>query len=108
MGQRTYRLLYNLFAVVSFLPILALAAMLPDQRLYAIPSPWVVISLAGQVLAVLALLAGVLQTGVWAFLGVQQLLQPASDQPPRLVVRGLYRWVRHPLYTAGLSTGSRR
>jgi len=21
---------------------------------------------------------------------------------PRLVVRGLYRWVRHPLYTAGL------
>lgn len=102
LGQRTYRLMYNLFAIVSFLPVLALVAALPDRTLYAIPFPWLVLTLAGQGLAVLALLAGVLQTGVWAFLGVQQLLQPDGSQTQQLVVRGLYRWVRHPLYTAGL------
>jgi len=102
LGQRTYRLMYNLFAVVSFLPVLALVAALPDQTLYSIPFPWVILTLAGQALALLTVLAGVLQTGMWSFLGVQQLLQTASDEAPRLVVRGLYRWVRHPLYTAGL------
>jgi protein-S-isoprenylcysteine O-methyltransferase Ste14 len=49
------------------------------------------------------LLLGLLQTDVWSFLGFRQLLRPDSDdQPARLVLTGLYRWVRHPLYTAGL------
>ena len=101
-GDRLYRLAYNLFAVISLLPVLALPAILPDQSLYIIPFPWTLLSLAIQGLAVLALLVGLMQTGVWSFIGLEQLLAPPDSRPPELVVSGLYRRVRHPLYTAGL------
>jgi protein-S-isoprenylcysteine O-methyltransferase Ste14 len=42
------------------------------------------------------------QTGLWSFIGIEQLLAPPDSRPPELVISGLYRWVRHPLYTAGL------
>lgn len=102
LAERGYRLAYNLFAVLSFLPVLALAGFLTDQPLYAIPSPWRLLTLALQGLAGLALVIGLLQTGVWAFLGLKQLFAPPRRNQVKLQVGGLYRWVRHPLYTAGL------
>jgi protein-S-isoprenylcysteine O-methyltransferase Ste14 len=101
--DRFYRLAYNLFAVLSLLPVLALPAILPDQKIYTIPFPWTLLSLAVQGLAVLALLVGLLQTGLWSFTGLEQLLAPSGGRTPELVLSGLYRWVRHPLYTAGLA-----
>jgi methanethiol S-methyltransferase len=101
-GGRTYRLVYNLFAFASLLPVLALPALLPARRLYVIPFPWALLTLALQGLAVLALLLGLLQTGVLSFLGLSQLSASNQTSPSRLVVHGLYRWVRHPLYSAGL------
>jgi protein-S-isoprenylcysteine O-methyltransferase Ste14 len=56
-----------------------------------------------QVAAVTFLAIGVYQTGLMSFLGIQQLFRPANEAPPKLVVNGLYRYVRHPLYTAGLA-----
>ncbi len=100
--DRWYRLAYNLFAAVSLLPVLALPALFPDRRLYAIPFPWVLLTLAGQALAAAALLVGVVQTGAWTFLGIQQVFHAPASEPHRLVATGLYRYVRHPLYTAGL------
>lgn len=101
-AERGYRLAYNIFAVITLLPVLALPALLPDWTLYTIPLPWVYLTLALQGLALAALTLGVLQTGAWSFLGLEQLLTSVPDRPPPLVVKGLYRWVRHPLYTAGL------
>jgi protein-S-isoprenylcysteine O-methyltransferase Ste14 len=100
--QRGYRLAYNLFAVASLLPVLALAVLLPDTKLYAIPMPWRLITLAIQATALVGLLLGVRQTGAWSFLGIEQVLKVGDPPPPRLVVDGFYRWVRHPLYTFGL------
>jgi len=99
---RFYRLSYNVFAILTLLPILALPAFLPDHTLYTIPFPWVLVSIFIQGLAAIALLAGLLQTGVWSFLGLEQLISPPTKEADRLVIHGLYRWVRHPLYTAGL------
>jgi protein-S-isoprenylcysteine O-methyltransferase Ste14 len=101
-AQRFFRLFYNILATITLLPVLALPALLPDQILYKIPYPWTLLTSAMQLLAVLALAAGVLQTGLWSFLGMRQLVMGAEDKPAQLVVRGLYRRVRHPLYTAGL------
>ncbi len=103
LAARSYRLLYNIFAVVSFLPVLLLVWLLPDNRLYAIPFPWYLVTLAGQIAAAILLFVGLFQTGIGSFLGLQQLFQDASGQKPTLVVKGLYRYVRHPLYTAGLA-----
>jgi protein-S-isoprenylcysteine O-methyltransferase Ste14 len=100
--DRAYRLIYNGFAVISLVPVLALLALFPDRTIYSIPFPWMLINLAIQGLALVALAFGVWQTGLLAFLGLEQFMKPPSKKRPKLVVRGLYRYVRHPLYTAGL------
>jgi protein-S-isoprenylcysteine O-methyltransferase Ste14 len=100
-GRRFYRLAYNIFSMISFSPILWLMFILPDRPLYRIPAPWIYLSLAGQFVAVILLLAGVLQTDTLSFVGLRQLFE-GKERSSQLVTRGLYRWVRHPLYTAGL------
>ena len=100
--ERWYRLAYNALAVLSLVPVLALTALLPGRTLYAIPFPWAIIPLLIQALAGIALVVGFWQTGPLSFLGFQQFLRPPKSTPPVMVVTGLYRWVRHPLYTAGL------
>ncbi len=101
-ADRVYRLAYNLFAALSLLPVLALSAKLPNDTLYTFPRPWSLLALAGQGLAALALLVGVLQTGLASFAGLSQLWRTETAGAGRLVTGGLYRYVRHPLYTAGL------
>lgn len=98
--MKYYRLLYNVFSVVSFAPILYLMVALPTRDLYQIPSPWSYLMLAGQGLSALLLLVAVLQTDTLSFVGLRQLFE--EEQPGRLVRSGFYGLVRHPLYTFGL------
>jgi protein-S-isoprenylcysteine O-methyltransferase Ste14 len=99
--DRVYRLGYNVFASLSLLPVLALAALQPDTTLYTIRLPWSLLMYAGEFLALLTLVFGLLQSHPLEFLGLQQLVSTAS-QPGGLTTTGLYRYVRHPLYSAGL------
>ncbi len=99
---RLYRLLYNAFAVVSFVPILLLAGLNPGPLLYAVRAPWLYLMLAGQAAAVLCLAVALLQTDAAGFIGLRQLLQ--GETPPKLVTSGFYGWTRHPLYLFGLVT----
>lgn len=103
-----YRLLYNIFSLLSFLPILYLLwTQVPSLTLWSIPMPWRIITLAIQLFALLGLALSLLQTDVWSFLGLRQVydyLRRAENPPitPRLVTSGTYRWVRHPLYLFSL------
>lgn len=98
--MKSYRLLYNVFAVVSILPVLYLMATQPDSPLYRVPAPWNTWMRVGQGVSALLLLVAVLQTDVLSFAGLRQLVE--AEQPASLVTNGLYRWVRHPLYTFSL------
>jgi methanethiol S-methyltransferase len=100
--DRWFRLAYNLIAVVTLLPVLLLPILMVDQEIYLIRYPWVILTLFLQMLAVFVLIVGLRQTGITSFLGLRQLLLPEDTIPLRLVTDGLYRYVRHPLYTAGL------
>lgn len=101
--DRWYRLFFNLFGFVSFLPVLVLPPTLPDSVLYRIPAPWSYVAMAGQFGAVLMLMVGLLQTDTLSFMGIRQLVTiPQYLKEEKLVITGLYRWVRHPLYTAGM------
>ncbi|MEW5940503.1 MAG: isoprenylcysteine carboxylmethyltransferase family protein, partial [Chloroflexota bacterium] len=103
LGQslmRGYRLFYNLFSFLTFLPILYLVATLPDAPLYSIPAPISYAMILGQGIGLVLLVVGVLQTDTLAFVGLRQLFE--EEKPAPLVTRGLYRLVRHPLYSAGL------
>ena len=79
-----------------------LEALEPGAVLYRLRLPWAGLALALQALGLAVLALGLLQTDVMHFLGLRQLVEREA-QPPRLVVSGLYRHVRHPLYTAGLA-----
>jgi protein-S-isoprenylcysteine O-methyltransferase Ste14 len=98
---RWYRVFYNFFVSVTFLPILALVALLPDRTLYVLPFPWAWISVALQLLSAVVIGIGLLQSGLMSFLGLDALfgVKPA---PQSLTFKGFYAWVRHPIYTAGL------
>jgi len=98
--NRFYRLGYNVFACVSFLPVLAAMFLIPDRILYYVPLPWSLLLIGGELLAVAALFVGFLKTDVREFLGVRQLGEIVK--PSKLTISGLYHYVRHPLYTAGL------
>jgi protein-S-isoprenylcysteine O-methyltransferase Ste14 len=98
--MKFYRLLYNIFAVVSILPALYLIVVLPDHVLYQVPTPWSYMMRAGQVISVLLLAVATLQTDVLSFVGLRQLIE--EERKGDLVVNGLYRFVRHPLYTFSL------
>ncbi len=98
-AARLYRLGYNIFAVLSFVPILVLVAFDPGPLLYAAQVPWLYLLLMGQAAAVVCLGIVLLQTDAAAFLGLRQLIQ--DNDRPRLVTRGFYRWIRHPLYLFG-------
>lgn len=106
-SQHWYRLIYNIVAVVTLLPLLPLLLFLPDRVLYAVPAPWSWLMLAGQVSGAYMLLAALRQTNLAWFLGTAQVQASAADaaaeaeQDP-LVTSGYYAYVRHPLYTAGL------
>lgn len=99
--MKFYRLFYNVFAVISFLPILYLMVTLPDRTLYQIPAPYHVIMRAGQLLSIIFLYVAMLQTDILSFTGLRQIVE--EDKRGRLVTVGLYRYVRHPLYTFSLA-----
>ena len=111
MGERAYqgfyRLIYSAVSVITLLPVLYFYWQLPDRPLYAIPAPfsWLMIGL--QLAGFIGLTVSVLQSGALAFVGVQQAadyfsgndIGKQSGLGEVLVSHGLYRWMRHPLYT---------
>ena len=99
--MKFYRLLYNLFAVISITPVLYLMFSLPNKTLYEVPAPWNYLMLAGQSLSVLLLFIAVMQTDILSFAGLRQMIE--EEKTGNLVTTGLYRSVRHPLYTFSLS-----
>ena len=102
-AERWYRLVYNMIAVVTILPLFSMLHVLPDHALYVVPSPWRWLMVAGQVLALAGVGTTLLQTNLWHFWGLVQLLSDRPHESGSLVARGFYGWVRHPLYFFSLA-----
>ena len=99
-AKKYYRLFYSLFASVTLLPVLILPAIIPDQTLYKIPEPLVYFTVFIQIVSVLLLVYSVLQTGALQFIGLSQAF--GLKREDKLNTDGLYRYMRHPLYTFSL------
>ena len=98
--MKFYRLFYNIFAVVSIFPVLYLMLTLPDDPLYQVPSPFSTLMRVGQLVSVILLFVAVFQTDLLSFVGLRQLFE--EEKTGALITSGLYRYVRHPLYTFSL------
>ncbi len=96
--ERWYRLVYNIFATLTLLPLFLLLAQLPDRTLYVVPAPWRWLLVGGQLLALGSLGIALLQTDVLHFLGLRQIMAAQPAETGSLEVRGIYCYVRHPLY----------
>ena len=100
--EHYYRLFFNGFGVLSLVPILVLIPLLPDQTLYSISLPWNLLLLGVQGLGGLFLVVALLQTGPLAFFGLSQPFVGKDNREAKLTTKGVYGWVRHPLYTGSL------
>lgn len=99
---RYYRLIYNIFSGISLLPIFWLLFVIQDGKLYTIQKPWVTLNLLVQLFAILILIFGLKQTGVKKFIGLDAFQNGTTSDSLNLNTSGFYRYVRHPLYSAGL------
>ena len=106
-----YRLLYNALAVISLLPALLLVLALPDREVYRIPPPFSILALGVQALGAAGMAYSIYQLDFPHFAGLKQLAgwmrhvevhNQSDTSTSRLVVDGLHRYVRHPLYTSSL------
>ncbi len=102
-GYKWYRLAYNILASISLLPVLALVIILPDHPIYDIPSPWHLILILIQLIGAGFSFIGVVQTGIGHLAGISQLIEKdGTTSNNRLETGGLYRYVRHPIYTGAI------
>lgn len=96
--SRWYRLIFIGMAVVTLAPILGMVVLFPSQRLWQIPAPWLFLSSALQISALVGIFLSFRHIDMLAFAGLRQLGDPDAEREADLVVRGMYRFVRHPLY----------
>jgi protein-S-isoprenylcysteine O-methyltransferase Ste14 len=102
-GFRWYRLSYNIFAFISLGPVLALAIVLPDRIIYDTSVPWDIPLLLLQLAGACFSLAAAMQTGLGTLSGLTQLNhETRAAEKGQLVTGGLYKYVRHPIYTGAI------
>lgn len=94
--DRWQRLAYTVLALIMILPFIYIFAYLPDRILYIVSWPGSGLMAAGQILAALALLAALRQTGLIYFLGLEQLKRASASG--ELVTSGFYCHLRNPLF----------
>jgi protein-S-isoprenylcysteine O-methyltransferase Ste14 len=108
MAEATYRLIFNVIALMTIGPALYLAWTLPDHELYRWPVPFDTVALLIQGLALVGLAYSVYQMDWTFFVGLRQIIGQVantsieSTSTAQLVISGLHRYVRHPLYTTSL------
>lgn len=111
MGERLYegwyRFIFNVQAVLLFIPIALLIFFRPGDTVWQVSGPLVVLFVAIQGAGLGGLLLSVAQIDSQRFLGLRQLqtwLEGRSLPLPNesLVMNGVYGLVRHPLYLFSL------
>lgn len=97
--DRWYRLAYSILSGLTLLPAMATTLFLPDQLLYKIPFPWVILTGIIQLIGLGIAGYSLLITRMSGFVGLKQAMQPdAQETAEPLITHGSFRYVRHPIY----------
>jgi methanethiol S-methyltransferase len=102
-----YRLLYNLFTIVTLLPVVFIMLSSPGHIIWQVDGPLAWVLRVIQLIGLIGLSISLLQIDLGQFLGLKQLRAYLRQQPlplplEPLQTNGLYSLVRHPLYLFSL------
>lgn len=99
-GKKYYRLFFVIIASITTVIYISLIFVFPDQLIYRIPFPWWIITGTLQLAAFLGASASLFQSSTMSFLGLDVIFNPNITAPTEyLVIGGMYRFVRHPIYS---------
>lgn len=107
LGERAYhglyRLLYNVFSAITFLPVLAVIAARPGDVVWRADGIAAALLTLVQIASLIGAIVAGLQVDVWRFAGLRQAAAYFSGDslplpPEPFVQSGMYGLVRHPLY----------
>lgn len=112
-GERAYhglyRILYNIFAALTLIPVFGMVILLPNTVVWNIDLTWEPLLLGIQLVGLVGLVVSLLQIDALRFAGLRQAwvylrggALPLPEEP--LQTGGLYALVRHPLYLFALLT----
>lgn len=113
MGERKYyglyRVIYNLIAIVSLAPVIGLVLFRPGTVIWQITGASQFLLLIIQLVGLAGVIISLTQINLGQFIGLTQAsayFQAKQLPLPKeaLQYTGLYRLVRHPLYTFSLLT----
>lgn len=96
-----YRLAYNTFATLSFLPVLVLIVVVDSETVWRLDPSWNIPLWIIRFFGLIGFCVALLQTDVGRFAGLSQMISYFSGRPlpaEELKTTGLYRYSRHPLY----------
>lgn len=105
-GFRYYRLLYNIFAVITLLPVLLYGYFLSGELIVTWEGPWRVVPILLATVALFFLFAGMRRYDLRQFLGLRQIKDENTcsvlTDDCSLDTGGVLSVVRHPWYSAAL------
>ena len=111
LGDRAYyglyRLCYNIFAAVTFMPIAFALLLLPSRQVWTLEGVAAAAGILVQVVGLVLFVMALAQIDLGRFLGLSQLgaylaSEPLPLPPEAMQTGGLYGLVRHPLYLASI------
>lgn len=98
---RCYRLMYNVLSI-AFIAILVWLFPPTGEVLYSVPPPYNYLMRLVQFFGVVMFAASLTGFSQGSFLGLHCLSKRARPPVERLNTGGLYRYCRHPMYTASM------
>lgn len=103
---RFYRIIYNLFAVATLLPVLIYTHSLRGEPVVAWEGPWRIVPILLGTMALFFLLAGARRYDFRQLLGLRQIKDEKAcsvlTEDCFLDTGGVLSMVRHPWYSAGM------
>ena len=103
---RYYRIFFNLFSVVTLVPVLVYSASLRTAPLVAWEGPWVIVPILLGAAALYFFAAGARRYDFGRFIGLRQLKEQKScgalTDDGSLDTGGVLSMVRHPWYAGGI------
>ena len=100
-----YRLSYNLFSLLTLVPVVIYQSSLQGEMIFSWPWPWKLVKIAMYMAAFILFYGGYRAYDMQYVLGIKQLQEIQEDKTQKAAgfkTDGILQYVRHPWYSAAI------